>query len=156
MRDRIRRRWLGTAVVLAVTAVAAANVATAAAAAKNHKIDARATLATYAMTANTSKDAGPVVGKPIGRGVVDQTTVFNGLAFTSKGTVYGKTGTWRYKASGSATLQPDGSATFTGSAKITGGTGTYRGSTGQFDISGSAASVTATVSNFHATGKIKY
>jgi hypothetical protein len=63
-------------------------------------------------------------------------------------------GSIKAKANVTVTINPDSTATFTGSGKFTGGTGAYKGSTGNFQTTGTIASdglIRAAI-----TGSVKY
>ena len=62
------------------------------------------------------------------------------LTFTSKFIDYYTAGTERGTLTGTATQQPDGSFTLTGSGKVTGGTGRYRKARGTLTFTGTQAS----------------
>ena len=50
---------------------------------------------------------------------------------------------------------PDGSTSFSGTGKVTGGTGIYKGATGKLSFSGTEPKG-STVATQHVTGHIKY
>jgi hypothetical protein len=75
--------------------------------------------------------------------------------FTSKGVSFGPRGSLKASFTGTGTLNADGSTSFSGSGKITGGTGIYKGATGTLSFTGSAAK-DSTVATQHVTGKLKY
>src|SRR5205807_746270 len=52
--------------------------------------------------------------------------------FTTTATNFGPLGSVKGKASGTGTINPDGSTSFSGSGTTTGGTGIYKGATGSF------------------------
>jgi hypothetical protein len=126
---------------------------TTASAAKNHSVNVTAQLAQVQPGPNPVT-AGPLTGFGA-----------NGVLIT-RGRITGITlkGTLRaYNTAGSATatfsvvitVAPDGSATFAGTATVTGGTGRYQGATGRLTIDGSSPALGA-VATFHARGTLKY
>jgi hypothetical protein len=75
--------------------------------------------------------------------------------FTARGVVFGPRGSIKTKFSGTGTVNPDGSTSFGGSGKVTGGTGIYKGATGKFSFTGTEPK-DSTVATQHVKGKIKY
>ena len=76
-------------------------------------------------------------------------------AFSSRGVSFGPRGSVKAKFTGTGKLNPDGSTSFSGSGKITGGTGIYKGATGKLSFTGTEPK-DSTVATQHITGKIKY
>jgi hypothetical protein len=127
------RKRLGFAIAVVALVVAAVVVPVGSAATKKtHKL--QGTLVARGLEGNTV--TGTFKGQP-GSGAVIYviSTGPNGTqnlaitGFFAKGTL---------KAKGNVTIvpQPDGTATFTGSAKIVGGTGGYKGAKGNFTTTG--------------------
>jgi hypothetical protein len=75
--------------------------------------------------------------------------------FTARGTVFGPRGSVKTKFSGTGTVNPDGSTSFGGSGKVTGGTGIYKGATGKFTFTGTEPKGSS-VATQHIKGNIKY
>ncbi len=75
--------------------------------------------------------------------------------FTSKGVSFGPRGSLKAKFAGTGNLNADGSTSFSGSGKITGGTGIYKGASGTLSFTGSAPK-DSTVATQRITGKLKY
>lgn len=106
-----------------------------------------------------SLDAGTVDGKLCHKkfsGAVRQVIKYPSAGkLTSRAVGFGPTGSIKTKLSGTGKLNPDGSTSFSGSGKITGGTGIYKGATGKLSFSGTEPKG-STVATQHLTGKIKY
>ena len=90
------------------------------------------------------RGAGEVLSRPAGEN-----------RFASTGTIYDGKGTIRVAFTNTVTPQPDGSATFAGEGRFTGGTRRYRGARGRFTFSAtSAANENFIVARF--SGTIRY
>src|SRR5207302_723824 len=72
----------------------------------------------------------------LGSGAFIGNTTYAAPNFSAKFTVFLAHGTIRATLTGTGTLHPDGSASSTGSGKVTGGTDTYKGSKGTFTLTG--------------------
>ena len=99
---------------------------------------------------------GRICGKAVhgaGRDVTNYTApgVFNG-----KGVSFGPNGSTRNTFEGTGTLMPNGDITFTGTGKITGGTGRFKGASGSFTFTGMQQAGSNGVSTQHLVGTIKY
>ena len=137
-----------------VAAVCALFIApTTASAATNHSVNITAILAVV-QAGPTRVTAGPLTGFGhdgllITRGVI--------IGTTFKGTLraYSTAGSATARFTVVLTVTPDGSATFAGTATVTGGTGRYQGATGRLTIDGSSPAMGA-VATFHARGTLKY
>jgi hypothetical protein len=90
-----------------------------------------------------------------GNGAITGSTSYAAPNFKAKFTVWTGRGSYKGKLKGSGKLNPDGSASFTGTGKAKGGTGTFRHVTGSFTFTGSQPK-DSNVSTFHAAGKLKY
>jgi hypothetical protein len=99
--------------------------------------------------------AGELIGKPIPRSGLILRNQVEGTTSTGKGIVYAKRGTIRATTINEIQPQPDGSVTFPGTFKITGGTGAYRGATGNGTFSG-VLPAGGTIYEVNLEGKIRY
>ena len=135
--------------VLLATAALALTVAAFAQAASRHHLRQTDTLSllsasrTYPNPGSTSLSAGTVTGTLAGRtGASVQRNVITGhptattYTFRGTGTAYFALGTVRSTVTGTALLQPDGSALLRGSGNYTGGSGRYRGARGTLSFTG--------------------
>jgi hypothetical protein len=75
--------------------------------------------------------------------------------FKSRGVSFGPRGSISAKFTGTGTLNADGSTTISGSGKITGGTGVYKGATGSLSFTGTSPKGSTVVTQ-HITGKVRY
>jgi hypothetical protein len=134
-----------------VAAICALVAPTTASAAKNHSVNITATLA-LVQAAPTRVAAGPLTG--FGHdGLLITRSVITGTTFAGTLRAYNTAGSATARFTLVLTVAPDGSATFTGTATVTGGTGRYQGATGRLTIDGSAMGA---VTTFHARGTLKY
>lgn len=149
MRPRIFVLALALVVVL-VPAAAIGQTAT------SHRIDVNLRLAVVGDNPPSGNVyAGEVKGKPFGTAAVLARDQVSGTTSTGKAVIYAKRGTIRANITNEIQPQPDGSAKFPGSFKITGGTGLYKGVTGKGKFDGSAAAGSPVIV-FHVTGKARY
>jgi hypothetical protein len=123
---------------------------------KSHKLDNTVTIPNVALAPGSpilevGRDA-----RADGTEAVDiiRTTV-NGTTLTSKITEYDGKGTYKVTVVQTATNNPDGSTTYAGTGKVTGGTGRYKGATGSFTVTGSQAK-DALVAVYKIKGSLKY
>ena len=79
----------------------------------------------------------------------------NTLTFRVTGTDFFGAGTQRWKASGTATIQADGSITSTGKGSFTGGTGRFRHARGPFTFT-SAQAANSQLTVLKSTGTLRY
>ena len=74
--------------------------------------------------------------------------------------IYAKKGTVNLETRNVVEIQPDGSITLNGTAKATGGTGKYKGATGNSTFNGTLPSgrdlTVGTVVTFDVDGKVRY
>jgi hypothetical protein len=75
--------------------------------------------------------------------------------FTLKTVTFGPIGSTTSKGSGSGTLNPDGSTSFSGSAKVVSGTGNTKNATGSYTFTGRQEK-DSSVATEHVVGTIKY
>ena len=147
--------------LLAVAVVCGSAVADAATKhkAKSHSINGSATIAMITTTGSppvngSSVDAG-LVNNSQGAGAVRLTTTYAAPNFNASGTAFYVAGSLKVTLKGSGAPQPDGSLTFSGTGKVTGGTGSYKGAKGSFTFTGSAPGL-GKPATFHLTGSAKY
>jgi hypothetical protein len=107
----------------------------------------------------STRVAGEVRGD-LGRGAYIGTNTFGPPGeFEGKFRAFFKKGTLKGNLSGTGTLQPDGTATFSGSGTFTGGTGRYKGAEGSFTFEGSQPPDTTSNSEpavFEVDGTVRY
>lgn len=99
---------------------------------------------------------GTVCGKAFhgaGRGVTNYTAPG---AFDGKGITFGPRGAIKNTFSGTGTVMPNGDIAFSGTGKITGGTGLYKGAAGSFTFTGTQDKNSNGVSIQHIVGSFKY
>jgi hypothetical protein len=163
MRSKQAWRRFGLFLVASI-AVAAAIASAAVVSQADHKtkydVDATALAATVKTSGSRSVVAGYVTGDPFGKSAVilkDKSTVNpDGTAKADgKFTVYNKRGSVSGTVEATATPHPGADTTFDGEGKITSGTGKFKGSKGDVNITGSYNSSTG-VLTLHATGSVKY
>jgi hypothetical protein len=75
-------------------------------------------------------------------------------SFTSRGALFYPAGSLRYTVHGTATTTSDGTLKFSGSGKLTGGSGTYGRAHGSFTFSGSKP--TNSFETWTLTGKVSF
>lgn len=102
----------------------------------------------------TAVEAGTYKGKA-GNGAITGTTSYAAPKFTAKLRTYNLKGTIVTTSTGAGQLNPDGSVSFSGTGKVVGGTGRYRGATGSFTFSGSQPK-DSSVATFTIKGSYKY
>ena len=152
---------------VAVAAVGASPVAGAATghAAKKHSVDIAVELATLSSKGNPPADGSTVgAGRTTGTyglGAVVQTTTYGPQAGTFQGTgrFFTRHGSETYTLTGTGTANPDGSVSFSGHGRVTGGTAVFRHAHGRFHFTGTSPSVTTgqgTVVTFQVRGAIRY
>ena len=76
-------------------------------------------------------------------------------SFTGKVTSFGPRGSLKGTATGSGSINSDGSVSFSGSGKIRGGTGAYKGARGSFTFTGSIPPG-SDIATQHITGRVRY
>jgi hypothetical protein len=139
-------------------AVAAAVPATGATVPKKHSLSGTAqvvTISSQGTPPNTTSTGAGIVKGSIGSGAIVGTTTFSGTNFTNKFRVFLLHGTFKGTLSGTFTVNPDGSVSSTGTAKITGGTGVYKGATGKLTFTGTTPA-NSNVSTFQVKGSATY
>jgi hypothetical protein len=153
MEATMRSRILVLAVALVVVLVPAAAIGQTA---TSHPIDVNLRLAVIADNPPSGNlYAGQVKGKPFGTAAVLARNQVSGTTSTGKAVIYAKRGTITANITSEIQPQPDGSAKFPGTFKVTGGTGLYKSATGKGKFDGAAAAG-STVIVFHVTGKLRY
>jgi hypothetical protein len=107
----------------------------------------------------SNRVAGEVRGD-LGRGAYLGTNTFGPPGeFQGKFRAFFKKGTLKGTLSGTGTLEPDGTARFSGSGTYTGGSGRYKGATGSFTFEGSQPPDTTPNSEpavFQVDGTVRY
>jgi hypothetical protein len=99
--------------------------------------------------------AGEAKGKPIGTAAMTARNQVSGSTSNGTAVVYAKRGTIRATIKNEIQPQPDGSAKFPGTFKITGGSGRYKGATGSGTFDGTSPSGSL-VLDIDIKGKIRY
>jgi hypothetical protein len=127
--------------------------------AKNHSVTATVKNVSVEQTGNpplsgTSTNAG-LVTSSLGNGAITGTTTYAAPNFSSTETVFLAHGTFKGTLKGTGTLNPDGSISFSGTGKVTGGTDSYKGAKGSVTFTGSEPK-NSNVATFNVTGKVKY
>lgn len=143
-----------TLALLALAAVAAL-LPVSATAARSHAVDA--TLSGYQVTTQNgyAVDADLVKDKRLGEGagiVRSKSAGGNNIAIKFK--IFFPSGMQKGVATVAFTVNPDGTFSFTGKGHYTGGTGRFKGITGQLKVDGTVATDGLTTS--HVTGRAKY
>ena len=150
------RRPLLMTIAVAVVAVFALSVAGSSAATKKtkHKVDLVVKAAIVGTSGDSNTVAGTVSGKPFGDGAVVYRTHPAGSDLAATYTGFSKGGTVRGTTLVTATPQPDGTTTFTGTLQAKGGTGRYRGARGKdLKVTGTLA---GNILTFQIKGTIRY
>jgi hypothetical protein len=141
-------------VVVACLALALPTGALAAKKKKSHKISLTVAAAVVGQTGGNNIVAGTLSGTLKGAVIYSvKSAGGNNLnvpftAFTAKGTLKG-TGTVAF------TQNPDGSVTYTGNGKVTGGTSGYKGAKGTFTVTGGVAANDAVI-HLTLNGTVRY
>jgi hypothetical protein len=145
------KRILVVVLALAV-AVGASSLALAR---SSHKVRLTSQLAQVSATGNKFVDAGIVSGT-YGSGAVVVRSTLNNLSLSFKSTVWYVKGTVSSKGTLTVAAQPDGSATYSGTGKITRGTGRFKGATGTFKVTGTSPPNDTQHATLVAAGTLKY
>jgi hypothetical protein len=128
--------------VIAIAAIVAALPLAQAGTKRNHAINATLASQQVASRGNVTIDAGRFVDRRLGEGAAlirTRSAGGNDLAINFK--AFFPSGMQKGEGTLTFVVNPDGSITFSGNARYTGGTGRFRGVTGQLRISdGSVAS----------------
>ena len=160
-------KWTLTVLLALIVAIGGGGVAGAKGKRKRHcHFDASGFLAQIKVIsgsppANGSElDAGVVDGtlcsKPF-HGAFRQVTTFPQAGkLHSTGVVFGPLGSLSSVADGTGSANPNGSVAYSGSAKITGGSGAYKGASGSYKFTGQLASLSATTATIHVVGTVSY
>jgi hypothetical protein len=141
--------------IAVLTVALAAGGSSLALARSSHKVKLTSQLASVSTSGNKIVDAGTVKGT-YGSGaiVVHSTVTATTIAF--KTTVWYVKGTINSKGTLQVATQPDGTTTYTGSAKATGGTGRFKGARGTFKVTGTSPPNDTVHATLTATGTLKY
>jgi hypothetical protein len=160
-------KWILPLVAALAMAVAIPSFAGAKSSKKKHNcaVDVTLKVARIAVTSGSPPATGSEVGAGLLDGKVCGKTMHGAVRGTQKyptpghfkttATDFGPLGSVTGKASGTGTVNPDGSISFSGSGKTTGGTGIYKGATGSFTLTGTLPK-NSTVATEHVTGTIHY
>jgi hypothetical protein len=161
------RKWVLAIVAMLTVAVVVPTLAGAAKKPKQHKCSFDVTGLFNQVKVNSGNpplsgsntDAGILDGKLCKKpfhGATRQVNTYPSAGkFTAKAVAFGPRGSLKATFTGTGTLNPDGSTSFTGSGKIKGGTGIYKHVTGTLSFTGSAPA-NSTAATQHITGKLKY
>ncbi len=141
--------------LLALVAAAAVVVPAAPAAAKTVEYDARATVHKRSQSGTTLVYAGKVRSTHLGPGRVKQTIRLAGLNATGSFVIRYRHGKLRGTTQTTGRPRLDGTAAFSGTVRITGGTGRYAGATGSGRYTGSAP-LDLSKATFRQRGTITY
>ena len=134
----------GVALTAATPAVAA-----------THTDNSTATVHKVSGSGNTTVYSGNMTSTALGRGTVRQTVILGkGLAVTGNYVVTYSGGTVRGTVKAQAKIS-GGKITFTGTARVTGGTGKFKGATGSSRYTGTA-NLSGTTATFTQRGTISY
>jgi hypothetical protein len=148
---------LGLPLVLALALVLAP--ATASGAAKQARtLDVRARLAAIApITPTGATLAGDIRGRPIGLAaiIVKSRTSPDGNSAEGSTVLFARRGTLKATIRNEIRPQPDGSTSFPGRFRITGGSGAYKGARGSGSFNG-VLPADDTVYTFEVTGKLRF
>lgn len=147
------RVLVGLMIVASVVAVAAAQGAT------RQSLNGTVKLAEISRTGSpplngTTVQAGTYSGV-LGRGAITGRTKYAAPKFTGKLRSFNTKGTIVTTTTGSGTLNPDESVSFSGTGKVISGTGRYRGAKGSFTFSGTQPK-DSNVATFTIKGSFKY
>ena len=129
---------------------------TALAAARSHSVNARAKVVGLGIESGKSVALAKIVGPPFG---ADNVALLkyrvSGTHVSGTFVSYGAHGSLHGTISQTVSPQPDQSVNFTGSARVLGGSGTYRGATGTLTFSGHEAANDPVI-NYAIHGSVKY
>lgn len=145
----LRTRLTVIAVLLAALAVPAA------AQAKVHQDSVVATVYKRSAKGATVVYTGTVRSTLFGRGTVRQTVRLRGLRASGRFVIRYARGTIRGRTTAVGRPQLDGTAVFTGTARITGGTGRYAGARGSGRYTGTSR-LDLSSATFRQTGTVRY
>ena len=148
----MRKLTSGLACGLGAVSLCAPALATAG---DRHPVAITQTVAVLSAQGNVVASAGTVSGRPGGRGAVRGRTTVAGNVYTTKFRNFYRDGTIAAVSTLTRSQQPDGSTTFTGSGRFTGGTGRYRGARGRYTVSAVVPAGTA-IGTFRLRGFIRY
>jgi hypothetical protein len=131
----------------------------------NCKVDVTALVATVRVisgnppVSGSQEDAGTVDGKICGKafhGAVRSVDTFTSPGvFNINSVTFGPVGSTNAKGTATGTLNPDGSASFSGKGKFVGGTGVSKGATGSFTFTGTQPK-NGPAATQHIVGTLKY
>jgi hypothetical protein len=158
------RKWLAVSIVAAMSAAVIAPTLAGAASPRKCSLNLTFVTAPVKSSGNppligTETRASTVNGKLCGRQFhgaarLAVTYVGPGKPNTVLLAIFGPAGSLRGTSHNVGMRHPDGSASISGSGKVTGGTGLYRGAVGSFSATGSVPS-NSTVITVHAVGTVR-
>jgi hypothetical protein len=149
----MRRLCIGIALTM-VAMLLVPSVAGSAAKKKKHKVDITVQAAVVGTQGDSNTVAGTLSGAPGGSGAVVYKTKPAGADLAASYTAFYAKGTLRGTTLVTATPQPDGTVSFTGTLQVKSGTGRYRGAKGKdLKIEGKSAN---NILTFHITGSVRY
>jgi hypothetical protein len=135
--------------LVAVAAIVATLPLAGASTTRNHAVNATLRSSDVATRGSTTIDAGLFNDRRLGEGaVLIRTRSAGGNELAIRFKVFFPSGMQRGVGTLTFTVNPDGSASFTGNARYTGGTVRFRGITGNLRVEGTAAAdglITATI-----------
>jgi hypothetical protein len=150
----IRMKLLALLAVLACAVVAGPQLATGAKT-TTHTINGTLRIAVLQSSASGNLVAGRFTGQPAGFPAMLGRSTITGTTAAVQGRLYGIAGTVKFETTETLQPQPDGSINFTGSGKITGGTGRYAGASGRATFNGTLPPG-GNVITLKVRGKIRY
>jgi hypothetical protein len=155
------------AVLVPVLLLALPAVAGASPAANSHTvklaglIDTISSKGATGVPGSTESDAGTstgtISGKPTGTSAFYiQASWGSGLKLTGNGTAFYAAGSVRFKLAAKFVPASGGTATYTGTLNVTGGTGAFKGAHGTLSTSGTTLTSDPDAATIKVTGKLKY
>jgi hypothetical protein len=140
----------------ALLALGASTVSGAAAKPKKHHLTATVAARILKSANNVITSTGTLHIKGVGDGVVMIVAQPSGKGFAFAGTAYFSNGTIRFNGTNTATVNPDGSTSYAGSAKITGGTGPGKTWKGKATITGTSTKEDPAFATYTLKGTVTY
>jgi hypothetical protein len=164
-KEKAMRKWLAVSIVAAVSAAAIAPTLAGAASPRKCSLNLSFVSPLVKSSGNppligTETRASTVDGKLCGKQFHGAArlaiTYFGpGKPSTTLDAIFGPAGSLRATVHAVGTPHPDGSVSISGSGKVTGGTGVYKGAVGSFSVTGSA-SANSTITKVHDVGTIRF
>ena len=141
--------------IAVLTVALAAGGSSLAFAKSSHKVKLTSQVASVSTSGSKITYAGTVSGT-FGSGAVVVRTTITPTTIAFKATIWYVKGTINSKGVLQVAPQPDGSATYAGSAKVTSGTGRFKGAKGSYKITGVSPANDTVHATLSATGTLKY